>query len=53
MEQFSPNRNQNESGTEKAKANSQKYNNTLSTEAISRQRVSVRDIIDNHYKRTR
>ncbi|WP_157716012.1 hypothetical protein [Roseivirga echinicomitans] len=53
MEQFSPNRKQNESGTEKSKTNSQKYNSILSTEVISRQRVSVRDIIDNHYKRTR
>lgn len=53
MEQFSPNRKQNESGTEKIKATPKKYNTNLSTEVISRQRVSVRDIIDAHYKRNR
>ncbi len=53
MEQFSPNHKQNESGREKTTAIAQKYNSPLTTETIVRKRVSVRDIIDAHYKRSR
>ncbi|TCL10336.1 hypothetical protein EV198_1366 [Roseivirga ehrenbergii] len=53
MEQFSPNHKQNESGREKTKGISQRHSDSLSTEITARKRVSVRDIIDAHYKRSR
>ncbi|WP_323755250.1 hypothetical protein [Roseivirga sp.] len=53
MEQFSPNHKQNESGREKVKVTSQNYSKPLSTETMAHKRVSVQDIIDAHYKRSR
>ncbi|WP_339608631.1 hypothetical protein [uncultured Roseivirga sp.] len=53
MEQFSPNRKENESGREQIKTTPQKHSSTLHVEEANRKRVSVRSIIDDHYRRNR
>ncbi|MFT7381506.1 MAG: hypothetical protein ACI9Z3_001394 [Roseivirga sp.] len=51
MEQFSTSQNANESNGEKVKTRSQDYANSKESQEINHQRVSVKDIIAEHYRK--
>ena len=53
MEQFSTSHHANESNGEKVKTHSQDYANSKVSQEINHQRVSVKDIIAEHYRKAR
>lgn len=53
MENLSTSRVANESNGEKVKAHSQDYTNSRGSQEFNHQRVSVREIIEDHYRRGR